>query len=592
MPVCCVSRCKNQTNRKPIFGFYRVPAGIDPFLVNKRLLWEEAIQKANGGKQELVANAHVCAAHFISGEASLDFDSPDFVPSVFPGDPEWKSCSERYKALLAESEAAPRGRKIRLQENETGTKRITRSQEKFNHSQERHNPPKKARYYIPRPKKGLKTSESNKDESAPDLQTSPLREALDELKEEEAPSSPPEQKDEETLIKDGDADSEKVTFDSQTASPQNRISPSAPIDVTAQVQSRPVVRLKRLFAPMGGFWCDKCNETFISTSLLIEHKKLHEEKPSYMCEICGISFTVQKEFAEHQGNHPSIEPDFPCNICGRSFSTVAQLKRHKLLHVKDDRKCLKCGTLFCRRHNHVSFLPKVKSEPEEHGEEKEEAAVEETQKVNVSYDFIKTEETTMEIEPSPTTETVTPSSPQSAKLIIPTANCSLVAVSVLPVLEFVRDNLKVLAPKRLAPLEIAKPAAEPSPVSSPPPPPPLPPPPPAADPPPPRPQISIVTNGGIHSIVPKKEAPSPPSEDFLPSDCSEFPPSLKMFSPRNLTSALLEVKRNYEYIFNKPKGFKGTLKKEAPETLPVSLERKSVKKESRQRIAYDLEIVL
>ncbi|KAK7878450.1 hypothetical protein WMY93_030987 [Mugilogobius chulae] len=37
------------------------------------------------------------------------------------------------------------------------------------------------------------------------------------------------------------------------------------------------------------------------------------------------------------------EPTFQCNMCNRSFPTTHTLKRHKLLHVRDARKCTQCA---------------------------------------------------------------------------------------------------------------------------------------------------------------------------------------------------------------------------------------------------------
>ncbi|XP_077473315.1 uncharacterized protein LOC144086972 [Stigmatopora argus] len=47
---------------------------------------------------------------------------------------------------------------------------------------------------------------------------------------------------------------------------------------------------------------------------------------------------------------PVPPPAFPCNMCERRFADAHLLKRHKLLHIKDDRKCARCGALFCRVH--------------------------------------------------------------------------------------------------------------------------------------------------------------------------------------------------------------------------------------------------
>ncbi|XP_026189533.1 uncharacterized protein LOC113146323 isoform X2 [Mastacembelus armatus] len=83
MSACCLSGCKNRHSSTTKLKFYRIPSGYRPFQANRRRLWLQAIQAVNGSTDGLGGNARVCSAHFISGEASMDHDSPDFVPSVF-----------------------------------------------------------------------------------------------------------------------------------------------------------------------------------------------------------------------------------------------------------------------------------------------------------------------------------------------------------------------------------------------------------------------------------------------------------------------------------------------------------------------------
>ncbi|XP_055012317.1 uncharacterized protein LOC129409755 isoform X2 [Boleophthalmus pectinirostris] len=84
MSSCCVLGCENWRNNTcdSKLKFYRIPADT-PSQKTRRQLWLNAIRRSNW-TETIVNNAHVCSAHFISGEASLDAESPDFVPSVFP----------------------------------------------------------------------------------------------------------------------------------------------------------------------------------------------------------------------------------------------------------------------------------------------------------------------------------------------------------------------------------------------------------------------------------------------------------------------------------------------------------------------------
>ncbi|KAK1897606.1 Reticulocyte-binding protein 2 like a [Dissostichus eleginoides] len=75
MSGCCVYGC---TNRYSTGGlkFYRIPRGPRPFQSNRRRLWLQAIKRVDWN-EDIIKNARVCSAHFISGEASLDSSSPD-----------------------------------------------------------------------------------------------------------------------------------------------------------------------------------------------------------------------------------------------------------------------------------------------------------------------------------------------------------------------------------------------------------------------------------------------------------------------------------------------------------------------------------
>ncbi|KAL2096931.1 hypothetical protein ACEWY4_006138 [Coilia grayii] len=82
MSGCCVVGCQNRYAHGLALKFYRIPRAKGPFNTNRRKLWLQAIKRV-GWTEETINNARVCSAHFISGEVSMDIDSPDFVPSVF-----------------------------------------------------------------------------------------------------------------------------------------------------------------------------------------------------------------------------------------------------------------------------------------------------------------------------------------------------------------------------------------------------------------------------------------------------------------------------------------------------------------------------
>ncbi|KAI7798912.1 hypothetical protein IRJ41_015969 [Triplophysa rosa] len=79
---CCAVGCQNRKSVNSGLKFYRIPSTCTPFNANRRRLWIQAIRRADW-KEDQIKNARLCSSHFISGEVSMDFNSPDFVPSVF-----------------------------------------------------------------------------------------------------------------------------------------------------------------------------------------------------------------------------------------------------------------------------------------------------------------------------------------------------------------------------------------------------------------------------------------------------------------------------------------------------------------------------
>lgn len=301
----------------------------------------------------------------------------------------------------------------------------------------------------------------------------------------------------------------------------------------------PTVLLKSVFAPAGGYQCELCSQNFINASQLVKHKQLHEEERPFTSEVCERLFTSQEDFTEHQHDQ---EPSFPCNMCDRSFTSSHNLKRHKLLHVKDGRKCHKCGVLFCRLHNHVVFLPQTKSELESSMVE----SLLEEEEPNQFSDSDDDDQNTMTITQMQTT-TAQPTSPTPPK------------------------------PGPLTKIHNPLPPAS---------------------------HTRIIKEIPVPTL--KKPSPHPPrnSRKYYPANlvrpCPpakiELPPSLRVFSPQYLTSALLEVERNYEYILDKARDVKNNLDivKEEPCELPLDSpdEQSAVGPNRKERIAYDLEVVL
>ncbi|XP_034551936.1 zinc finger protein 652-like [Notolabrus celidotus] len=495
MTGCCVSGCSNQQSSNRAVKFYRISSGYSTCQANRRRLWLKAIQQVNGSSDGLRGSARVCGAHFISGEASMDPENPDFVPSIF-------KCTKQNQKRKVKRFMGRRKRRPLRAKAETGDT----------------------------------TTQPGAGSPADHQSTEVIEEA-------ETPVSVP--KEEETLTKEAETET-KMTLPSCEA-----------MTVVLVLDKKiPVLLLKRVFTPALGYRCQLCDQNFSTLSQLLKDEQLHQEgKEACNDESCEQLFTSQDDFDEL----PQVqEPSFPCNICDRTFTSTHHLKRHKLLHVKDGRKCNMCGVLFCQRHNHVLYLPQT------------EASIE----IEEESPIVETENTLMESpesnqipdpdKPSQSTVTVTPLSTTSPQILPSSPKPSRPFIKILKPLPH-PSYTRVLTeiPLPVLPL-LQKPVCE-------------------------------------SYQIPKNPSPSTEFKQTLPYrlravsqpsllDDIELPPSLQMFSPKFLTSPFFEVTRNYGYILSKQRGVKKKMEEKCEEP-PISLEKQRVEPDIEDINSFNLDVV-
>ncbi|KAF7662768.1 hypothetical protein LDENG_00227920, partial [Lucifuga dentata] len=467
-----------------------------------------------------------------------------------------------------------------------------------------------------------------------------------------------------------------------SSSPKASQSFKSPEDIPKLCKRNAIVVLKTIISPSGGYQCEKCSKKFTSGPQFVGHQQLHDKERCFLCEVCGKSFQLSSDLAEHLCVLP-----FQCNMCDKSFTKNHDLKRHKLLHVKDRRKCVKCGTLFCRRHRHVFFQlqskSKYKPEPELEPEAEPEAKAEPEPAFVLEPEPEFVFEFEPELEPKPEAE------PEPAFVLEPEIVFEF-EPEPEPEPKFVLEFQPEPEPEFVLELELEpepepefvpepepepkfvleqKPKPEPEFVFKPEPEPELvlelKPEPEFVLEPDPDPSVTVpqnlsnnlmpqndnqrkldtsrsavVTDNNesntnitpIHTRTAQTVWPTPPKPgpqttvlvlpsglSLFPRPCAlpcpppypKFPPkpkpksSLKIFSPQFLTSAFLEVKRNYEYVFRetcdvkkKEKVVKVNPEPQAPPPLSAGDNKvktkteKSSVKHKRVRTAYDIEIVL
>lgn len=295
-----------------------------------------------------------------------------------------------------------------------------------------------------------------------------------------------------------------------------------------------IVLLKHIYVPASGYRCEQCDESFPETPQLMKHKRLHDEEISVVCEKCGTFFASQPDLIEHQC---VPEPSLPCNVCDRTFTTSYNLKRHKLLHVKDGRKCPTCSVLFCQRHNHILYRPSAPTITEY----EEDPATAKPKKAQRSL----MPETRLLVLPEPSQNADLDPDALSNKTVLPGP---------------LSTTRKTPASPATISSEIHVPVFPKAPSAS--------------GPPPLLPEISREPKSSKKppdlswSRLLRPNRPETFVQPLLPKH-SELPPSLKIFSPLYLRSALLEVTRNYEYILSKPVGVKKNIVKEEQSELPL-----------------------
>ncbi|XP_035996646.1 uncharacterized protein LOC110369339 isoform X3 [Fundulus heteroclitus] len=551
MPCCCVNGCFNRYSPSSTIKFYRIPSGRRQFQILRRRLWVEAIQTANGEVLPGGANLRICGAHFVSGEASTDPDRPNFVPTLFRSTKSDQSPSTQtiwtsvHQNTCLQKEYVETGTTARGQDAETEKSTTLREEgatEKSTTIREEGATEKSTTVSEDAETNTSPTQPAS--ESPSDHESSALMETEEEpLPERQTSlcsSVSKEEAAEDKKINDKDQGVTKSETEDEKDNPENKSSlnvppsPRKPLGGTLKVDKiNPVVLLKPLIVPPGAYHVKLSSLTHTAAS----HKEQPEETDSSetgFAESCSVT---------------RDQPVFPCNLCDRTFTTSHYLKRHKLLHVRDVRKCLRCGVLFCRRHNHVLF--QTRAEPLPESEEESSGSEEELPDNRVNAEKEKTSEVTEIDGGALRTRTETPPA------------CP--AVTDVPLL-------------KTAPLiDIRKPlmaSVKPPTVPSPPPP------------------ILRLPNNqeALFQIKPLVSSPTLTKAN-LPQP-PQLPSSLKIFSAHHLTSALLDVQRNYEYILSKPKNKAVKFKEEPDEQVNICQVQPPVKRVKLEKIAYDLEVVI
>jgi uncharacterized Zn-finger protein len=123
-------------------------------------------------------------------------------------------------------------------------------------------------------------------------------------------------------------DEKKSTLKAKISCKQRKIAYASKHDLQNHIQS---VHARE---PLSIFQCNFCFSSFKQPNHLKSHLRTHQEKPSYLCQICGRQETTLAYLNRHILIHSSELP-YHCDKCPKSFKTRKYMLRHVLTHTRE-----------------------------------------------------------------------------------------------------------------------------------------------------------------------------------------------------------------------------------------------------------------
>ncbi|KAM8738424.1 zinc finger protein 260-like isoform X1 [Acanthopagrus latus] len=346
---CCAPGCKNRHGKHQLH-FYRIPSSRTPFDANRRRLWLLAI-KRTFWTHETLRNARICSAHFISGECSMDPESPDFVPSVFNCTTK-RQCTDRKKKRAA----AVSGPSL-----DDPSSSLTAAQQSDNVEPTADSPQPPDCKEEP-----LNDQYPVSEEAPPSWQQCDIKVEQVEMVIVEHPLVKEEPVD-QCISPDTEADTSngaEVRLPKSEPTSDCELSPS-PAAVTVSVnesmkeewnesdgssspQSHSIeVYVELEEPPREEKTCRFCGKGFKRDSHLIRHvDQSHNGHKAFRCLKCNKEFEQRHHLIVHVRIHTGEKP-FSCDFCDKTFSQNSSRIVHMRVHTGEKPYfCKKCGKSF------------------------------------------------------------------------------------------------------------------------------------------------------------------------------------------------------------------------------------------------------
>uniref|UniRef100_A0A4W5P162 Uncharacterized protein n=1 Tax=Hucho hucho TaxID=62062 RepID=A0A4W5P162_9TELE len=327
MRNCCAVNCANRGGQG--WRFFTIPRGSHPFQKNRRRLWLQAIKRVDWGPDGLRGDYSLCGAHFISGEPSMDYNSPDFVPSVFPQGKQTRN-SRKTRCSKAQSN----GSAVAMASPDTEVDVVPDCSEDYSGVLKEEK--EEDTWECPQPGK-LGPDCNHSDLSKPDPKIEDESQTLEltvKIKGEE---------EEETY--DTECGKTSLATRNQLTSTGEKSYHCSDCEKSFSQHSN-LKQHQRTHTGEKSHSCSDCGKRFSHKGSLVYHQRIHTGEKPYSCSDCGKSFSQKGSLLYHQRIHTGEKP-YSCSDCGKSFRQKGSMVQHQRTHTREKSySCSDCGKSF------------------------------------------------------------------------------------------------------------------------------------------------------------------------------------------------------------------------------------------------------